>query len=147
MQHPLAGWKPVRLPQTWVVAASLTPRGPVAKTGNGWGKPSKKGRKGGKKSHSGGQKGRKGGKEEGRVDRPNPPGLIRRRGALKVKKEKKEKKEKKVKKRKQKVLLTEDEADDEGAGDETELEDPGHKPLGKDGSFGDGASGSAAAVC
>ena len=63
----------MRLPQTWVVAASRTPRGPVAKTGKGWGKPSKKGRKGGKKSHSGGQKGRKGGKEEGRVDRPNPP--------------------------------------------------------------------------
>ena len=73
VEHPLAGWKPVRLPQTWVVAVSRTPRGPVAKTGKGIGKPSKKGRKGGKKSHSGGQKGRKGGKEESQVDRPNPP--------------------------------------------------------------------------
>ena len=58
-----------------------------------------------------------------------------------------EKKEKKVKKRKRKELLTEDEADDEGAADETESEDPGHGPLGKDGGFGDGASGSAVAVC
>ena len=70
--------------------------------------------------------------------------LIHRRRALKIKKEKKEKK---VKKRKRKELLTEDEADDEGAADETESEDPGHRPLGKDGGFGDGASGSAAAVC
>ena len=70
--------------------------------------------------------------------------LIRRRRALKVKKEKKEKK---VKKRKREQLLTEDEADDEGAADETESEDPGHRPLGGDGGFGDGASGPAAAVC
>ena len=41
--------------------------------------------------------------------------LIRRRRALKAKKEKKEKKVKKAEKRKRKVLLTEDEADDEGA--------------------------------
>ena len=72
--------------------------------------------------------------------------LIRRRRALKVKKEKREKKEKKVKKRKQKVLLTEDEADDEGAGDETESEDPGHRLLGKDGGFGDGALGSCSSL-
>ena len=51
------------------------------------------------------------------------------------------------KEEKNKVLLTEDEADEEGAGDETESEDPGHKPLGRDGGFGDGAAGSAAAVC
>ena len=87
--------------------------------------------------------------ERGKKQRPHTldfatQSLIRRRRALKVQKEKKEKK---VKKRKRKVLLTEDEADDEGAGDETESEDPDHRPLGRDGGFGDGASGSAAAVC
>ena len=59
------------------------------------------------------------------------------------------KKEKKKRRVRKKPLLTEDEADDEGQGqqEETSSEDPGHRPLGRDhGGFDPGASGSAAAV-
>ena len=77
--------------------------------------------------------------------------FVRQKRKLRLEREgQKVKKEKKKKRRvRKKPLLTEDEADDEGQGQqgETSSEDPGHRPLGRDhGGFDPGASGSAAAV-